>query len=96
MAQWSRACLPIQRTWVPSLVAEDPTCHALQPIEPTLETLCPATRGATATKSLTTATRSSPDSRQLEKVLRKAKRAQRSRTQRNSHLIQLSARRTFT
>ena len=27
MAQWLRICLPVQRTWVPSLVREDSTCH---------------------------------------------------------------------
>ena len=27
MAQWLRICLPMQGTWVRSLVPEDPTCH---------------------------------------------------------------------
>ena len=25
--QWLRICLPMQGTWVPSLIQEDPTCH---------------------------------------------------------------------
>ena len=27
VAQWQRICLPMQGTWVRSLVQEDPTCH---------------------------------------------------------------------
>ena len=27
VAQWLRICLPMQGTWVRSLVREDPTCH---------------------------------------------------------------------
>ena len=27
MVQWFRICLPVQGTWVQSLVWEDPTCH---------------------------------------------------------------------
>ena len=61
MAQRLKACLPMQRSWVPSLVREDLTCHALQQLKPTLKSLCSATRGATAMKSLSTATRSSPN-----------------------------------
>ena len=27
MAQWWRICFPMQETWVPSVIWEDPTCH---------------------------------------------------------------------
>ena len=27
VVQWLRICLPMQGTWVQSLVREDPTCH---------------------------------------------------------------------
>ena len=33
VAQWLRIRLPMQRTWVQSLVLEDPTCHeATKPV----------------------------------------------------------------
>ena len=33
VAQWLRIHLPIQETWVPALVQEDPTCHgAAKPV----------------------------------------------------------------
>ena len=49
MIQWVRIRLPMQETWVPSLVWEDSTCHgATKPesLEPVLEI-----RGATALRS---------------------------------------------
>ena len=33
LAQWLRICLPVQETWVQSLVQEDPVCHeAAEPV----------------------------------------------------------------
>ena len=33
VAQWLRICLPMQGTWVPALVWEDPTCRrATKPV----------------------------------------------------------------
>ena len=40
-AQWWRACLPMQETWVQSLTQEDPTCYrATKPMWPQLPSLC--------------------------------------------------------
>ena len=78
MAQWLRIRLPRQRTRVRALVWEDPTCRgATKPVPPQLLSLCsrarepravPATREATAMRSLRTAMKSSPRSPQLEKA----------------------------
>ena len=63
MVQWLRIHLPMQRTWVPSLVWEDFTCcgatklmgHNYGALEPV-----PCSREATAMRSLCMATREQP------------------------------------
>ena len=74
MAQLLRILLPTQGTQVRSLVGEDPTCcGATKPAcrnywSPGAESLCSATREATATRSPCTSTKSSSRSTQLEKA----------------------------
>ena len=36
VAQWWRVCLPMQETWVRSLVREDPTYHGIGPCATTI------------------------------------------------------------
>ena len=110
VAQWLRICLPVQRTWVQSLVREDPTCHgatkpqllslhsratshnywssraielmccnywahALQLLKPThLEPMLHNKGSHRNEKPICTATKSSPCSPQLEKVLAQQRR----------------------
>ena len=72
VAQWIRMCLPMQGTWVQSLVQEDSTCcRATKPVccnywNPWAQSLC-STREAMAMRSPHTTTKSSPSSPQLEK-----------------------------
>ena len=81
VAQWLRIRLPVQGTWVRSLVQEDPTCRgATKPVrhnywarvpqllKPTRLEPCSATREATAMRSPRTTKKSSPRSPQLEKA----------------------------
>ena len=66
MLQWIRVCLPVQGTWVQSLIREDPACcgatksHALQLLKP-----CSSARKATAMRSQW---KSSPSSLPLRKT----------------------------
>ena len=95
MAQCLRIHLPMQRTWVWSLVREDPTCRgATKPVRhywactlepashsywsPRTWSPCSTTRKATSVRSPRTATKSSPNSQQLEKSPRAATKTQRS------------------
>ena len=49
--QWLRVCLPVQGTWIQSLVQEDPTCHrATKPT--TTESLHPRVRALQEEKPL--------------------------------------------
>ena len=79
MVQWIRIHLPMQETWVGSLVWEDSTCYrATKPASqsywarvlqlPKPVPLEPALREATARRSPRTATKSSPCSPQPEKA----------------------------
>ena len=70
--QWIGTHLPVQETWVLSLVWEDPTCHGAadpmchtQLLKPAPQSLCFATREAASVRSLCTATKNSPHSLQL-------------------------------
>ena len=69
VVQWIKIHLPIQGTWVGSLVQEDPTCHgATKPwTAPTkahlLQSRCSARREATAMRSPSTSRKGSPCSR---------------------------------
>ena len=76
VVQWLRICLPIQGTWVQSLVWEDPTCHGA--IKPVCHNYCarvPQLLKPTRLepvlcnkRSPCTTTKSSPHSPQLEKA----------------------------
>ena len=66
VVQWLRICLPMQKTWVWSLLWKDSTCwRATEPVHTTtdleLQSPCSATREAATT-------RSSPCSSHLEKA----------------------------
>ena len=77
VAQWGRNRLSTQGTLVGSLVWEDSSCcRAIRPVGHSYwackpYSLCSTTREATAMRSPHTATKSSPGSPQLEKVLAK-------------------------
>ena len=79
VVQWLRICLPIQGTWVQSLVWDDPTCHvttkprrhnywAWAPRVPALQA-----REATTMRSPCTSMKRNPCSPQLEKSPRSNK-----------------------
>ena len=62
--EWIRIRLPVQGTWVRSLVQEDPTCHgATKPVMPQLRH-----KEATAMSSPHTATGEQPRALQLGKA----------------------------
>ena len=79
---WIRICLPMQGTWVQSLVREDSTCHgetkflchnywspsALGPASCNYWSLCSAMREATARRSLLATTDSRPCVLHLEEA----------------------------
>ena len=68
VVQWKRICLPMQGTWVQSLVWEDPTCRgANKPVWRNYWSPCAATIGTATVRSLCTAMESSPHSVQGEK-----------------------------
>ena len=55
VVQWIRVQLPMQGTWVRSLVLEDPACHgAAKPVCRNCWDLCAVTTGTCASKSLRT------------------------------------------
>ena len=59
VVQWLRICLPIQGTWLPALVPEGATCHGEQ-LSPWATTAESAAREATAMRTPSTTTKSSP------------------------------------
>ena len=73
LSQQIRIPLPMQGTWVRSLVQEDPNCHRATKPEchsyraHMPQSLCSATREATTMRSLSTTTREQPYSQHLEK-----------------------------
>ena len=74
MVQWSRICLPMQETWLRSLIREDSTCPgAIKPVPHNywacaLEPVLCNKRSHYTVRSLSMAMKSNPCSWQLEKA----------------------------